>query len=313
MREPITVNAIEMLARALFATLAPITGTRASSTVTATALAGSGNVQLPPNTYLRPVVDGQLRDDLLFKTTADFTVAAGTSEAGVPITSNLGGRRHNLTAGTLFRFDPVPAGFDATATLDADLTGGSDAGAMLRSVAFFEDVDASNPGPDIFASMVTVPGLMLIWQRTEPAEGAMAGLGQGQNRASRSAKFYREYYVAYVVVGRLEGDTVRRKQGLLIAQAVSRLLTDRMQNDDGEQLSTVGGGVDIIGRSRYRRDQNRLIYAVALRVNQTLEKAPDTRFFQKWERTHIEGAVPGGEDPEPTDDLETVDVTDDMP
>ncbi len=312
-RDPVDVNAIEQLARAIFGALSPITGTRATGTVTLTALAGSGNLQLPPNTYLRPVVAGVARDDLLFKTSADFTIAAGTSEGGVPIKSNLGGRRHNLPAGTHFRLDPVPDGFAYIATLDAPMTDATDDGSMLRSLAFFEDIDAGNSEQDIFAARLTAPALMLVWLRSEPAEGAMAGLSQGQNRASRSAKFFREYFVAYVVVGRLESDTARRKDGLLIAQAVSRLLTDRMQNDDGEQLSSVGGGVDVTGRARYRRDENRLIYAVSFRVNQVLEKAPDTRFFNPWERTRIRGTQPGGEAPEPTDDIETVDVTDDMP
>lgn len=313
MPDPVDVNTIEQLARAVFGALAPITGHRATGTVRFSALAGAAPVQVPKNTYLRPVVGGALREDLLFKTTADFTIAAGTIEDGLPITSNLGGARHNLAAGTVFRFDPVPAGLGMNAVLGAPMTDGSDAGSLLRSLSFFEDLDASNPSADIFAAMVSVPGLMLTWQRSEPAEGAMAGLGQGQNRASRSAKFFREYFVAYVVVGRLESDPARRKQGLLISIAVSRLLTDRMMNDDGESLSSVGGGVDVTSRARYRRDENRLIYAIAFRVNQTLEKAPDTRFFSPWERTRFRGSLPGNEAPEPTAPIEIVDDTEDMP
>lgn len=313
MPPPLAFNSIEQLSRALFATLAPLTGVRSTGAVTVTSLAGAEPWQLPKNSYLRPVVGGQMREDLLFKTTDEWTVDPATTEAGVLITSNLGGARHNLPAGTVLRFDPVPEGFERDVTLDAEMTDGSNAQALVRSMAFFEDLDSANPEKDIFSAMLSTPAVMLVWQQSEPAEGAMAGLRQGSNRGSRTVKFWREYFVLYVVVARLASDTARRQEGLVISQVITRLLTDRMQNDDGEQLSTVGGGVDIIGRSRYRRSERHYIYAMRLRVNQTIEKAADPRVFQRWLQTQYVGAVPGGEDPEPIQVLTVVDATDPMP
>jgi hypothetical protein len=317
MPEPLAFNAIERLARALLAALSPATGVRATGAITVTALPGAEPVELPANTYLRPIVGGQLIE-ALYKTTVPtpgdvWTVLPAAPESGIAITSNVGGARHNLPAGTVFRFDPVPDGLAPTATLDADMVDGSDAGALVRSVAFFEELDAANPEKDIFASILTTPAIMLVWTMSEPAEGALGGLRQGANRGSRSVKFWRENYVLYVVTARLASDTARRQEGLIIAQAATRLLTDRMRNDDGEQLSSVGGGVEVIGRARYRRDARRYIYALRLRVNQTLEPVLDGRVFQRWLRTQYVGAAPGGEPPEPIQDLVVVDTLEPMP
>jgi len=285
---------------------------RATGAITVTALPGADPLELPANTYLRPIVDGQLLD-ALYKTTDAWTVNGGASESGVTIKSNFGGARQNLPLGTVFRFDPEPVGFAPTATLDAAMTDGSDEGALIRSLAFFEDLDASNAEKDIFAAILTTPAVMLVWTQSEPAEGALSGLRQGANRGARAVKFWREHFVLYVVTTRLTSDTARRQEGLIIAQAVTRLLSDRMRNDDGEQLSSVGGGVDVIGRARYRRDARRYIYALRLRVNQTLEPVLDARTFQRWLRTQYVGAAPGREPPEPIQDLPIVDANDPMP
>lgn len=311
MAEPLAFNTIEQLGRAIVATLAPATGVRATGSITVTG--GAAELVLPANTYLLPIVDGQLRDDLVFKTTDDWTVPALVAEPGVTIKSNVGGIRHNLPAGTVFRFNPPVDGIAGAATLDADMTDGSDAGALIRRVAVFEDLDSASPSHDLFAAKIGDRGVMIIWTNSEPVEGAMGGLRQGANRATRTRKFWRESFVLYVVVTRLTGDSARRQEGQVIMQAITRLLTDRMQNDDGEQLSTVGGGVEVTNRARLGRNERHYIYGVQIRANQTLEPAADTRVFERWLRTSYVGAVPGREPPEPIEDLEVVDATDPMP
>lgn len=315
MAEPIVLNTIERLGRALFATIAPATGVRGTGLVTVTARGpdGGGPITLPRNSYLVPVLGGNLRPDMLYKTSDDWAVLAGTTEAGVPIKSNIGGTRHNLPAGTVLRFDPPVDDFNPTVTLDADMWDASDAGALIRSAGFYEDLDLANPTDDLFAARVGDRGVMLIWSRSEPAEGALGGMRQGSNRATRAARFWREHFVLYVVVSRLTGDSHRRQDGHLIVQAITRLLTDRHQNDDGEQLSTVGAGVEITERARLGRRANHYIYGIQLRVNQTLEATISGRAFAPWLRTHYEGTLPGRQDPEPIQDLEVVDATDPMP
>lgn len=311
MAEPLViVNSIERLARALFAALSPATGIRATGLIAVTA--GAADVIVPANTYLMPVVAGQLRDDLLFKTIEDRPLGAG-STASIAITSNVGGVRHNLPEGTTFRFNPLLEGVLPTAELAADMLDGSDAGALIRRVAFYEDLDAASPSNDLFVSKIGDRGVLLIWSKSEPAEGALAGLRQGANRGSRTVKFWRENYVFYVVVSRLTSDASRRQEGQVILEVITGLLTDRMQNDDGEQLSTIGGGVEITERARLGRSANHYIYGIQLRVNQTLQPQLDGRVFAPWLRTSYVGAAPGREAPEPIQVLAIVDALDPMP
>ena len=319
MPEPLTLNTIERLARALAAQLSQLFGTRSTGAVTVTADAGADKV-LPPNTYLLPVVGGQLRSDLAFKTTRDpatvesngtggsWTVTGGGT-ASVGITSNVGGARHNLAAGTVFRFDPPIADFEPTATLDATMTDGSDAGRLVKSLAFFEDLDAANPNKDIFAAMLgNYPAVMLAWQDSEPAEGLTAGMRQGSTRVRRQGRIMRESFALYVVVGRLASDAKRRQDGLVILQAATRLVSDRQCNDDGEALSSVGAGVEVNGRQRFARGQKHYIYTTRIRCNQILQPI-DARTYATWIASRIRASLPGREAPEPTDDLQVVDVT----
>ncbi len=268
-----TLNVIEQLGRALFAQLSPLTGARATGIITLISDALS-LFELPANTYLVPVVGGQLREDLLYKvapnpatanTGGSWVIDSGGNS--IPIISNVGGARHNLPAGTVFRFSP-PVPNITSAVLPFDLAAGSDAGALVRRVAFFEDLDSSNPSKDIFAAKLgDYPALMLVWQDSEPAEGTTAGLRQGANRGARKVRFMRERFVLYVITGRLEGDGSRRQDGLVVMQAVTQLLTDRQQNIDGEQLSTVGAGVEVNERTRLRRGERHYIYALRWRTN----------------------------------------------
>lgn len=319
MTEPLTLNTIDRLARGILAQLTAMTGVRATGTITVTANAGAPDKVIQPNAYLMPIVGGQVRDDLVFKvdrnpatTDGSWTVPHGTT-ASIAIKSNVGGARHNLTAPTTFRFDPQLTDFAATATLNATMTDGSDTGALVKSVGFFEDIDSANPEKDIFAAKFgNFPALMLVWQDSEPAEGLTAGLRQGGTRGARKVRFIRESFVLYPIAGRLQGDTFRRQEGLLVMQAATRLLTDRMRNIDGEQLTSIGAGVEILGRTRLRRGQKHYIYGVRLRVNQSLQPI-DERSFTAWITTAIEASLPGRTAPEPTDDLTVVDVEDTMP
>lgn len=306
MAEPLILNTIEQLGRALLATTAPATGVRATGTILVPALSGDVDevdVLLPRNTYLLPVVGGQLREDLVYKTTADATIPARSPEPiEIEITSNVGGRRHNLPP-AIFHFDPPIDGLPLIATSGA-IGGGSDAGQLIESVGFYEDLEGANPGQDLFSAKVGDAGVLLVWTQSEPVEGSSGGLRQGATRATRAARFWRENFVLYVVASRFASDNKRRQNGHTILQAVTRLLTDRHQNDDGETLSTVGAGVEITSRARLGRSERHYIYALHLRVNQTLEQGLDARVFQRWERTRYVSKP---------EDLELVDATDPMP
>jgi hypothetical protein len=102
------------------------------------------------------------------------------------------------------------------------------------------------------------------------------------------------------------GDSARRQEGLVVMQAVSRLLTDRQQNLDGEQLSSVGAGVEVNQRSRLRRGERHYIYAIRLRLNQVFTPI-DERAFNAWITTAYTGTLPAREAPEPVVPIVVVD------
>jgi hypothetical protein len=298
-------NAIEALGRALFAVLTPITGARSTGEVLVTA--GAADVTVPKNAYLMPVVGGQLRDDLLFKTTAAVSILAGQTDA-VAITSNVGGSRHNLLDGSVLRFDPPLDGVLPAATASGAITGGDDVGALLKSLVVFEDVEDGEAAADGFAAKVgDSPAAVLAWIESEPVDGTSAGLRTSSTRASRGKKFYRESFVLYVRAGHLGSDHLRRREGSVLIQAITRLLSDRMQNDDGEQLSSVGAGVEITSRAKLGRGPTHYLYGLRLRMNQTIERF-DARTYQQWTSTRMVGQL-GPED----DELDVVDDTQDMP
>jgi hypothetical protein len=319
MEEPLTLNTIERLAMGIFAQLAPLTGDRGHGTVTVTADAGPDPFVLARNAYLWPVVAGVLRPDMPFKVAAnpatlaadgtggDWPIPAGTS-GPVAVLSNVGGAQHNLPAGTVFRFNPPQPDFAATATLDAAVTDASGDGALVQRVAFFEELDSANPGKDLFsAALGNYPALMLVWRESTPAEGPMTGLRQGGTRAARGVRFFRESFSLYVVTTRFTSDPQRRQDGLIILQGITRLISDRMMNDDGEHLTRVGAGVEITGRDRLRRGEKIYVYAIDFRVNQVMT-AIDSRSYNRWLKTAYTGTLPGREAPEPTTPLTLVDA-----
>lgn len=322
--EPLFFNGIESLARALLGHLAPLTGTRATGTVSVTAPSGGGDIEIARNTYALPVVDGQQRETRLYKVAANPATTAPNGTGGawpiadgatedVGLVANLGGARFNLEAGTAFRFDPQLASVSGTFPGSA-FVGGADLGGAftLKDAVWFEDL-SSAAADDIFkAKVANVPGVVLAWVSSAPTEGRTTGMRQGSTRGGRRVRFMRETFALYVVTARLGSDTSRRQEGTTLLEAITRLLSDRQQNDDGEQLSSVGAGVEITDRTRFLRSESSYIYAMRLRCNRVLIPI-DSRTYSPWELTRIQGALPGRETPEPTDPIEIVDVTDPMP
>lgn len=314
MPDPITFadrvdfDAIQSLARAVLAQLSPLTGTRATATLRIVNATGDA-VVLPPNVYLVPVVGNDRADDLLFKTARDpatalahnqggnWTVPDGTSE-GVIVTSNVGGARHNLAAGTPVLFDPPIEGL--TATLATPGVGGTDA-AIVRRANYFEELDGARLERDLHAARVnTLPGVVIVWSSSEPAEGRTSGLSQGSTRIADGVRIFRETFDLFVIAASLGGDERRRNAGLVALQAVTRLLTDQRANRDGEALAAIGG-LEIVGRDRFARSERTYAYRLQLRVSRldTITPNVDPASYPQWLTTQLDVALPGREAPEP--------------
>jgi len=327
MTTPVDHDAIEQLARAMFGQLSPLTGTRGTGTVTVNnpTLAA---IELPPNMYLLPVLShgtgtniAELADDLVFKI-APNPATAGPHETGgawtipaggslpVAIRSNLGGARHNMPAGTVFKWDPPLDGLALSAVLDADITDAADAAETalaLRRVVYYEELDAAALERDIHGGRLSqLPGLMLVWQQSLPAEGRTAGTNQGSTRLADGVRAFSENYRLFIVAANRSSDSKRRASGLRLMQAVTRLLTDQQRTTDGEQLTSLGS-LEILNRSRFVRGDRFYVYALALRLNRLVVRV-DNRSFVPWLRTDLEMALPGREAPEPSTPATVVDI-----
>ncbi len=325
MTTPIDQDIIEQVARAVFGQLSPITGTRATGTIHVDNTLGSDDVVVEKNMYLLPVVGGELRDDLVYKTRPNpatlkahgvggaWTVPAGET-LDVEIWSNLGGARHNLPSGTLFRWDPALFDLGPTVLLNAAMTDGADrdeAETRIQRAAYYEDLDAAAIERDLQGGrLYQLPAIMLTWQQSAPAEGRTAGTNQGSTRAAAGVRFFSETFRLYVIVGEHSSDKRRRSGGLRVLQAVSRLLSDQEQTRDYERLANLGS-LEILARNRYSRSANHYVYSLTFRLMRTVTMLEE-RTFTPWLKTHLQVATPG--DPATVDtELLRVDVTDPNP
>lgn len=334
MTEPIDFDTIGQLGRAIFAQLAPMTGSRASGTVTLTNETGS-DIDVPPNTYFRPVVGGEARGHRLFKTAPNpATITAGSVAIGqwsggewtipasgslaVSILSNVGGADQNLPADAELDLIRPIAGITTRSTVDAAITNGTNASslvgpAQLRRFVLWEQFQSAQSAADFFrAGAGEFPALLLVWTQSQTLQGRTSGGRQGSTRGGRGERFFRESFSAYIGTGLAGSADARRSQGLTAVQVATRLLTDKQNNRDMEPLSTMGAGVEITNRALAVAGQAHYVYSFDFEVNSVLSKLEE-RNFGDWNVNAIEASLPGREAPEPTAVITLIDTEDDMP
>lgn len=300
-------------ARLLMAAMAPTTGERASAQVTVRSTTGS-TVYLPVGAHLFPLVNHAAREDLLFKVgpgpfravfpngirkkaspdepdvSSWWAIPPGGTT--VDIHSLLGGKRHNLPAGTKLTFDPVIPGLDVS-PLAAPATGGVDPGWLggCMSMVQFEQLTASAAAADAFRSQVgKMPAVVLVWDGTEPADGTtQSSIDRGRTRVGSVAQLYKEQFNLFVITDRVDNAHKRRAEGLQLLDHIMFCLTDR-QEVDGEIFSAPTG-VQVRGRGRVGADaaayQSFYIYLLQLSITTTWEPN-ETGVFAPWLRTHLE-------------------------
>jgi hypothetical protein len=285
-------------ARGLLALMQPVTGTRATGSALAQSTGSTGIV--PANAHAVPVVEGQVRPELLLKTarnpaTTDGSwpiVRAGTS---VPILSVLGGPAHNLGMGTVLRWTPVPDGVAPTASLEETGLIGGASNTSLVGVAearIFEQLQAApNQGIDFIRSGLSrFPGLLLVWQSSEPDDGQMEQpLGPRASRLGRGRTLYRHTWDLFVVVSRQDSDPMRREQGLAIQDELSEIMTDR-QAVDGVAFSTIRG-ISFSMCKRWLVHPTCYAYLMQFSTANVLVQR-DAREYSPWLHTRIDADTP---------------------
>jgi len=305
--------------RALFAVIQPQTGGRSSGNVTSTAT--GADVELPRGRHLIPIIADRLRPDLTFKTTAnpgggDWTVSSGGTSVGVE--SVLGGKRHDLPAGTKLRWDPAVSGLDDLVTVDAPgLAGGTDPDFFggLKSVVVAEDFTGARDVEAFRSQLGGVPAALLQWDGREPATGTtQPGLERGGSRARRGELLYKERLRFWVLSNRKDAAHVRRREGLQILDDLTGLLVDRTAVD-GCTFSAPDG-VQILECQRVTAGDRALyrefnVYEIAFAVTRSLKKQ-DLRTYSDLLKIRLKTTVDDELTHDPDEPITVVDTTSDL-
>ncbi len=302
------------LARDIMAAINPVTGTRGTGKVLVKTK-GKTPVYLPRNWYLMPIVNGAVREELLFK------VGQGPNHAIYPdgkrkkssvdepdaeswwviqpggtlvdIVSVVGGIRHNLPKGTKFAFDPHNPNLEIEAVLQNAITDGAEPTHFggCKSVVQFEQLNAPTASLDAFRAAVgKFPAVIIVWDGSEPADGTtQSSIDRGRTRVGSVSQLFKERFNIFVLLERLDSGQIRSAEGLKLLDDITYWLTD-LQAIDGEIFSSPTG-VQLRGRARVAGDSAAYqhVYIYMLQISVTSCVVPyDSRTFHPWLRTHNE-------------------------
>lgn len=280
--------------RALLALLQPLTGDRANGSVLVQSTDATGII--PANSHACPIIAGQMRSDLLFKTAVNPATNNGSwpvvqGGTPVPILSVLGGAQHNIVGSTVLRWFPSIDGIAPTAAVSA--TGLSDGApnTSLVGVAdakLFEQLVASpGAGVDMFKSGLSAfPGLILVWQGSEPDDGMREQpLGPRVSRLGRGATLQRSTWDLFIVASRLDSDPARREQGMVILDEIREIITDR-QTVDGMVFSCIRG-LSVHKCGRHVIDPKFYVYLITFSTCNVLQQR-EYRDYSDWAKTRLD-------------------------
>ena len=275
-----------MVLRSLMAVLAPLTGTRATGT--ATVAATGADVVLPKGCFAAPIVASGTgnaaiaRDKLVFTTAETTVTSAGVS---VPVTSLLGGTRHNFADGTQLRWDPSLTGVELVSSLDGAMSGGLNptGDAALQRIVTYEELSMESAAA-LFAAKLHghAPAAVVTW----------SGSGRAQRRG-RDVWQRSDQWVIYVVVTRKDGTVERGHEGLNLLDIIEAYLGERGAVD-GRHYSD--RPTAILGARRHRVTPSSFIYALTLETSGAVQRI-DTRVadgasavgtIAAWDRTRYD-------------------------
>lgn len=237
------------IARGIMAACQPLTGDRASGTV-ALHNVSAAPISVVPNSCLFPVVNGSVRYESVYKVgrnPADakgvWTIGAGATQ-NVPVFSNIGGVRMNLSAGTTFRAEGSwSPGLAPNPRAVTAIVGGADPSddLALYNFVMYENFGAK-PTLELFKSAIggRFPAAMIFWLESEPADGLSTSATNRPTHQGAGKISYTEMFEIMIVSTREDSENNRRAQPMRIMDAVSALLVDRM-SVDGSAISSPGG------------------------------------------------------------------------
>jgi hypothetical protein len=298
-------------ARAIMATLQPMTGTRAEGSALVTAT--GDDVSIPRNNYALPVIEGQQRPDLAMKVAegpnSDGSWTVTSEGTVVEMFSNLGGRRMCIPSSTVLAFDPQISGIRSAEAVDLFQGGIDPAGfGALRDLVFYEHLSGDLARDMARSSLRGFPGSLLAWVDDEPVDGSSTDMTNRRNRMGTRKALYKVNYQLMVVSERAESDHVRRADGLEVLDWMAELLADR-QNIDGQPFSNPSG-LQIVRRWRETGGgpfyQRFYVYGMLVSAMVVLSR-DDTRTWNQWLLTTVDV-----DKPDDSGDLDMVDMAMEM-
>ena len=279
------------LARDILAVCSPVTGARASGTVTITA--EDADVNIPIASYALPNINGQLATNLPFKVDEgpndDESWTVTSEGTAVNLLSNIGGERHNVAAGTEFVFDPPISGVDSIIANDA-FTGGAPPTGLtaLADAVMWESLESPFNESLADSGISGFPAALIAWQNGAPADGSTDGYTSG-SRTSRTSQMFRDVYGLSVISGKSNSGHHRRQQGLAIVSDLCNLMIDR-HSVDGKPFSNPRG-IQIISRYRERPNNQTykrfFVYTIMLGVMHNIEQT-DARAWNDYLHNNID-------------------------
>jgi len=309
--EQVKGGRLELHARAIQAQLAPLFGTRATGRALVKRATGGGEVELPPNEYAVPLITTTLesvRPNNLVKVAFNplterphkqggaWTIPDDDDGIEVTFVAQVGGTTWAaITAGQRLRWDPPVPGLEPEMVVTQSFTGGARAADQAAMTVIDLEIDDARSLLD--AKLGAFPAIVVGWIGSEPVEGRTAGMRQGSTRKRRDVRAYHEAFSLYIVSTSAEGHGRRRRLQELV-EACRNVLSDRSMNDDGELLSSVGTGLEILTASaRAAQSPNVTVGLVQLRAVTTLQRV-DARTWNRWETLTVGASLPASTDPD---------------
>lgn len=273
------------------ATLQPLTGDRATGTVDIQLKSGvPPGLLLPFNTYLIPLLSGQIRAQMLIKLAKNpdredgaWEVLAGGVNAAC--FSNIGGERYNFPAGTQFIFEEPLIDF-VEATAAADFVGGTNPNNVwaVKDIVEYETLNGPVLTMDIRRSgLKDTPAILVTFEDIQPGDGAATSTTQRGTRQGTRQFIYKFTYTVSVITTRSDSDQFRRNEGLAIVDRVLTLLNDRSAVDGYVAASPGGWQIRSVFRENGPQDIYQKFYIYHVLVSATgAIVTEDSRIYAPW-------------------------------
>lgn len=285
------------MGRAFMSQLSVLMGARASGTAIVKAKQGAGPQQLLPNTYCYAIVKGTAQLAAPYKVAFNPATLEAHQQGGawlvpesgaeVSFTCALGGAQYNFPAPAELVFAPGPAEIEERCEVTAPGFSGGDAG-PVKQIVVYDDFTSADQAKGVFeARLGAFPAIMLAWMNSTPIEGRTAGISQGATRKARGVRAYFENWTMYVIASTSKSGEHRRAEGLAIMEAARAVLGDHHRNVDGEMLSNMGTGVEIMTSTRLPKTESSRVFSTTMRAVSVRKRLELRGPWTPWDWTRI--------------------------